>query len=805
MATIVGDDNPNSYQGGSFEDSLSGMGGNDTLEGFGGNDTLDGGTGNDDLWGGTGNDTIYGGDGNDRLIADVDLVGAVNYLDGGADNDELRGGAGNDTLIGGSGNDTIHTFDGGTDLVQCGDGDDLVSLFGPAQATVQGGSGNDRFFMSGLQYASVVTFTGGTGSDTYVADYEPPNQNWSSSLLRVQDFHAGAGGDRIDLSTIPTYGLVGSDDPFDPRLGYLRLVQQGADTAIQADADGLNGTTYGWHTVLLLKNVDASELTLADNFVNATNVTALTVVQDTSAAPTVAAPIADLTARPGVAINFKVPNGTFVDANVGDQVRLSATLANGDPLPSWLTFNNWTQIFTGTPPAGTPLVPLSIRVTATDVSGRSVSDVFAITPASTGSDSLVGSSGNDVYDGLAGNDTIDGAGGNDSLLGGTGDDLLLGNAGNDTLLGGSGNDRLDGGTGNDSLVGGAGSDTYVVDAAGDVVNETGTLAGEIDTVLSSVSHTLGANLERLTLTGTTVTNGAGNTLANTLVGNDAANRLSGLDGNDTLTGGLGNDSLLGGNGNDLLNGGAGNDSMTGGLGNDTYVVGSAGDAVVEAAGGGIDLVQSAITYRLGAEVENLTLTGALAIDGTGNVLANRLTGNAAANLLTGGAGDDVINGQAGNDQLVGGIGSDTLTGGAGNDLFVFNSKVGTDRVSDFSSADDTFRISMAGIKVGDGDLLVEGGAVDANPGFAKASELVVFTTNIAGSIDAAKAAATIGSAGSAFSAGDTRLFVVDNGTQSALYLFTSSGADAAVSAAELTQLALVSGTTTTLSDYVFVA
>ncbi|MCW5663075.1 MAG: putative Ig domain-containing protein [Piscinibacter sp.] len=717
MATIVGDDNPNSYQGGSFEDSLSGAGGNDTLEGLGGNDTLDGGTGNDDLWGGDGNDTILGGDGNDRLIAGLDVVGAANYLDGGAGNDELRGSAGNDTLIGGSGDDNITTYDGGIDLIQGGEGNDRLTASGRGTFTFQGGAGNDTFGSIALAYASVVNMTGGTGVDTYVATYQPPNQNWSDSLIRALDFQAGAGGDVIDLSSVRIWlsGLAGTDDPFDPRLGHLRLVQQGADTALQVDADGLAGNTYAWKTVLLLKNVNASALTLADNFVGTTNITALTVVQGTSSAPTLANPIADLSARAGVAINFKVPNGTFVDADVGDQMLLSATLANGDPLPSWLSFNGHTQIFTGTPPAGVALVPLSVRVIATDVAGHKVSDIFVITPATANNDSLVGSSGNDVYDGLAGNDTIDGAAGNDRIVGNEGNDSLLGNAGNDTLFGSTGSDRLDGGTGVDSMVGGSGNDTYVVDAAGDVVSETGTLATEIDTVLSSVSRTLGANLERLTLTGNAATNGAGNALANTVTGNNAANRLSGLGGNDTLSGGIGNDTLDGGSGN------------------------------------------------------------------------------------------DVLRGQGGNDQLIGGVGIDTLTGGTGRDLFVFTSKVGADRVTDFSAVDDTFRISMAGIKVGDGDLLVEGGAVDATPGFAKAAELVLFTTNIAGSIDAAKAAATIGSASSAFAAGDTRLFVVDNGTQSALYLFTASGADATVSAAELTQLALVSGTTTTLADYVFVA
>jgi hypothetical protein len=44
-------------------------------------------------------------------------------------------------------------------------------------------------------------------------------------------------------------------------------------------------------------------------------------------------------------------------------------------------------------------------------------------------------------------------------------------------------------------------------------------------------------------------------------------------------------------------------------------------------------VRSSITWTLGANIENLVLTGTAAINGTGNSLANRITGNSAANVL----------------------------------------------------------------------------------------------------------------------------------------------------------------------------
>ena len=87
--------------------------------------------------------------------------------------------------------------------------------------------------------------------------------------------------------------------------------------------------------------------------------------------------------------------------------------------------------------------------------------------------------------------------------------------------------------------------------------------------------------------------------------------------------------------------------MNGGLGNDTYIVDNSGDLVLEtSAAGGIDSVQSSATFTLGSNIESLTLTGANAINGTGNNLANTLTGNGAANILDGGVGADTMPGGA---------------------------------------------------------------------------------------------------------------------------------------------------------------
>jgi Ca2+-binding RTX toxin-like protein len=158
-------------------------------------------------------------------------------------------------------------------------------------------------------------------------------------------------------------------------------------------------------------------------------------------------------------------------AEGGTRPTLSATLADGSSLPTWLTFDPIMGVFSGMPPADT-LGALPVKVTATSTTMAPMTTTFVLKTAkpirgeerggrikgTEDSDICDGSMEKDVMDGGSGNDDLFGGEGNDRLLGGMGDDKLEGGAGKDKMVGGDGNDSLNGGLDDDKLVGAAGDD-----------------------------------------------------------------------------------------------------------------------------------------------------------------------------------------------------------------------------------------------------------------------------------------------------------------------------------------------------------
>ena len=305
---------------------------------------------------------------------------------------------------------------------------------------------------------------------------------------------------------------------------------------------------------------------------------------------------------------------------------------------------------------------------------------------------------------------------NDQITGNAAGQTLAGQGGSDTIWGAGGVDTLWGGTGADSFVFretgtsnadrisdfASGSDKIVLDAskmtalgangnfaAGDarfVANLSGAAQDAGDRIIYETDTRQvwydpdGTGVAARQLIATLQ---VGATLVSTDIvveGGSAPSggqTINGTAGNDSLAGGAGNDTINAFGGDDTINGGAGVDSMIGGEGADLYFVDNSADVIVEDQLGGMDLVNASASYALPAWVNNLTLTGTAAINGTGNDIINVLVGNSAGNSLSGGGQDDTLDGRQGND---------TLTGGAGVDHFMFTVAPGAanaDNITDF--------------------------------------------------------------------------------------------------------------------------
>ena len=104
----------------------------------------------------------------------------------------------------------------------------------------------------------------------------------------------------------------------------------------------------------------------------------LSVRISTNAAPTLANPIPDQSAVVGTAFSYAFPDTTFSDADTGDTLAYAATKADDAALPTWLSFDADTRTFSGMP-ASTDTGTVSVKVTASDGDGGSVSDEFDIT------------------------------------------------------------------------------------------------------------------------------------------------------------------------------------------------------------------------------------------------------------------------------------------------------------------------------------------------------------------------------------------------------------------------------------------
>ncbi|MGN7875044.1 beta strand repeat-containing protein [Roseateles sp. 22389] len=584
-------------------------------------------------------DTLSGASGDDRIAAgagDDSVNGDDGYdlLSGGAGSDDISGGLGNDTLVGGQGNDVyrFNAGDGRDQIVDTQGTDTIVLGTGLTEAVMQVSSSWPAYL--------ILTF----GDDSlWIEDGKSADGTTSVATVRFAD------DTERDIAYLRSLIAVHGTEEAENVDGYIdndRLIGLGGN-------DTLDGGE-GIDTMLGGQGDDTYVVDRADDM----------IVEE---------------ADQGV-----------------DVVRTSVSYV--------LPVNVENLVLTGTE--------------ATSATGNALNNKL---DGNSGANRLDGGAGADTMKGLAGDDTyvVDNAGdvvtessnqGSDKVqagisytlgsnveqlaLTGSADINAAGNTLANVLTGNVGANVLSGGSGNDTMSGGLGNDTYVVDATGDVVIEN---AGEgVDLVQSGVNWALGANVENLTLSGSSGLAGTGNGLDNVLTGNGGANKLDGGGGNDSLVGAAGADSLTGGAGNDTLNGGAGNDTMLGGTGDDTYVVDATTDVITENASEGMDTVLTSVTLTLATNLENVTLaTGTSSLGATGNGADNFMTGNAGANALSGAAGNDTLDGAGGND---------TLTGGAGADGYVFGRSYGSDTIVENDATTGVKDFVSFGANIAKGDI-----------------------------------------------------------------------------------------------------
>jgi Ca2+-binding RTX toxin-like protein len=651
---VLGSIQSDQMYGGAGNDTLQGLDGADRLLGEDGADRLEGGVDNDILVGGQGDDTLLGGTGNDRLLGGVgaDILqgdAGLDALEGGAGDDSLDGGEGDDVLSGGAGNDTLQGG-AGADVLTGNQGNDQLD----------GGDGNDTYRYSFGDGADLISDSGPT-SDTDTAVF---GTGISSSDLRLKVDSGlafptiGAGTDGLYVGSTSNVLESGSVEQFQfsdgTSLSYAELIARGFDIDGTEGDDFLIGTDV----------VDRFRGGLGNDRLEGDG--------------------------GNDAYFFNVGDGidTIVDTAVpgaGNEVVFGAGITPGDlqldltPDQSDPNLSD-VLIHVGVNGDAVQLTPFDRN----NVFGPRAAETFRFADGSTLTYEQLLARGFDIV-GTDGDDRMEGTNITDRISGGAGADVLRGGLGDDQLDGGAGDDRLFGGQGNDTYLFGPGSERdTIVEFQGSQdrirmapeVSPSDVMAtrNNNDLVLS-----LNGSADRLTVSlyflappleieevefvdGTVWDQAViENLMRPAITGTGGNDTLVGTSGNDRLLGLGGDDELTGLAGNDVLDGGTGADTMIGGTGSDDYRLDDAGDVVTELPNEGTDTVESSISYTLGANVENLALTGAAAINGTGNSLDNVLIGNRAANVLTGGLGNDLYEVGAGDTVIeLPGEGTDTV-------------------------------------------------------------------------------------------------------------------------------------------------
>ena len=668
--TMYGDDAvamPERFASG--DDQLYAGKGKDKLHGGAGNDLLDasdddhdkdelsGDEGDDQLNGGTGGDELNGGAGNDVLRAGKDKT----LMDGGIGNDIYFGNSGDDTMTDQDGDDHYH-ISAGTDSIKDTAGNDgyhimFSRLMPPGVTTIHDSNGKGFITYNGRAITNdgvravaenewvtdigakltregsnlvitngpkgsqgKVVFTGFFNSEEFLGlklpsldddnkpspdpkpDPDPkpeqPQAPTAGKPLAAQSIHEK---DKLSYTLAEdTFHTANQDD----KLSYSARLADGKPLPKWLNFDAATRTFSGTPGNDDVGTLDI-EISARGKGGSASQHLALNVI-NVNDAPQIDAAIADYTGESGKPLQYRIPANAFKDIDKDDTLALSAKQENGEPLPSWLTFDEKTGQFNGTPPLAHTANTWRIAVTATDNAGAQVSQTFSLITTAAATNIIRGTGKESIIQGTAGNDTIYAG---DNTFTGANYNKIYGNDGDDVIYSGSGRDRLYGGAGNDilytdgaeydSLYGGYGDDIYRIGADFREVLVKNFDLDQYDwrpqrhDVIEFAAHkrddfnifNYGDNLYLKTRDGKEV--GIYDQFSNqgnnwhyineirftdkTLTAADIkAMRINGTAGNDTLSAKTEGSWLYGKQGDDHLFSGQGNDYLDGGAGNDTY-------------------------------------------------------------------------------------------------------------------------------------------------------------------------------------------------------------------------------------------
>lgn len=550
-------------------------------------------------------------------------------------------------------------------------------------------------------------------------------------------------------------------------LTYQATMADGSSLPLWLSFDAATRTFSGTPANGDVGSIDVRVTATDSGGLSVTDVFAI-AVNNVNDAPVLSAPLADQTVMEDAAFTWQMPSNTFSDIDAGDILTYGATMADGSPLPGWLSFDAATQTFSGTP-ANADVGTLDLRVTATDGHGLGVDEVFSLNvsnvndvpvavltltdQSATADNSFSYQIPEGAFTDIDAGDTLtysatrmDG-----SVLPG----WLSFDAQTRTLSGMPGvtdQGNFDIRVTATDTAGAAVSATFVLAVSSPAIIGTAaanTLYGDAS---DNIIYGLGGNDRLYGYAGDDILHGDqgddrlyGDVGDDRLYGGDGADYLDGQAGNDHIEGGAGNDTLYGRDGNDVLDGGSGNDKLYGNAGDDTYYFGRdggqdwiyesgsvAGDRVVFSEGitaADLQFTRSAnhLILTLAGTTDQLTFNNWFSSnnnkieewvlqDGSSGPTWDELyqmnrtfSGTNAGETLYGGSGADTISGLGGNDSLNGYSGADVLYGGAGDDRLTGGG--GNDQLFGEDGADQLYGDSGNDILVGGaGNDYLKGGS-----------------------------------------------------------------------------------------------